>query len=42
MQLPGDLVLFQLGENQICVVDPNLKKVALLAHGRGPVAVISK
>jgi hypothetical protein len=39
-QLPGDKVLFQLGENQICVFDPESKKVALLAHGRSPVAVI--
>jgi hypothetical protein len=38
--LPGDKVLFQLGENQICIFDPDAKKVALLTHGRGPVAII--
>lgn len=41
-QLPGNLVLFQLGEDQICVLDPGTKRVALLTHGRGPVAVISE
>jgi hypothetical protein len=39
-QLPGGKVLFQLGEDQICVLDPEAKKVALLTHGRGPIAVI--
>jgi hypothetical protein len=39
-QLPGDKVVFQLGENQICVMDPNAKTIALLVHGRGPVAAI--
>jgi hypothetical protein len=33
-------VVFQLGENQICVMDPNAKTIALLVHGRGPVAAI--
>lgn len=39
--LPDDKVLFQLGESQICVFDPDAKKVALLTHGRGPVAIIA-
>jgi hypothetical protein len=36
-QLPNDEVIFQLGEDQICIFDPNSKKVALLEHGRGPI-----
>lgn len=39
-QIPGDLVLFQLGENQICLYDPNTKRIALVAKGNGPVAVL--
>jgi hypothetical protein len=38
--LPGNIVLFQLGENQVWVFDPDSRKVALLTHGTGPVAVI--
>jgi hypothetical protein len=40
--LPKDKVIFQLGENQICLFDPDSKRVALFTHGRGPVAVISE
>jgi hypothetical protein len=39
--LPGDVVLFQLGADQICVMQPSQKKIALVARGRGP-AVIKK
>jgi hypothetical protein len=42
VHLPSDKVLFQLGDDQICVFDPATRKVALLWHGRGPVAVIEK
>jgi hypothetical protein len=42
VHLPSDKVLFQLGENQICAFDPAARRVALLWHGRGPVAVIKK
>jgi hypothetical protein len=42
VQLPSDKVLFQLGDNQICVFDPVSRQVALLWHGRGPVPVIGK
>jgi hypothetical protein len=38
--LPGDKVLLQLGEDQICVYDPEKKQIALLTRGRGPIAVI--
>ena len=41
-QLPNDQVVFQLGRNQICILDPNEKKVALLARGRGPVVAIKE
>jgi hypothetical protein len=40
--LPSDKVVLQLGENQICILDPDSKRIALLTHGRGPVAVIPK
>lgn len=40
MHLPSDIVLFQLGDNQICLYDPDKKEIALLARGRGPTAVI--
>ena len=36
-QLPGGQVVFQLGGNQICILDPNEQKIALLAKGRCPV-----
>ena len=39
-QLSGDDVLFQLGQNQICIFNPNTKRVSLLTYGRGPVAII--
>lgn len=38
--LPGDYILFQLGSNQICIFDPNTKRVALLAKGYGPVVML--
>ncbi len=41
-QLPTDQVIFQLGDNQICIFDPESKKVALLARGRGPVVVLAE
>ena len=36
-QLPGGQVVFQLGSNQICILDPNERKIARLAKGRWPV-----
>ena len=38
--LPTDKVLFQLGHDQICIFDPETRRVALLWRGRGPVPVI--
>jgi hypothetical protein len=40
--LPTDKVLFQLGHDQICAFAPEHRQVALLWHGKGPVAVIPK
>jgi hypothetical protein len=40
--LPTDKVLLQLGKDQICVYDPEKKQIALLARGRGPIAVMEK
>ncbi len=39
-QLPDDFVVFQLGDNQICLFQPQSKKIALLTKGHGPVVVI--
>ena len=40
--LPTDRVLFQLGDDQLCVYDPENKQIAVITRGRGPVAVIRK
>lgn len=40
IHLPGDIVLFQLGDDQICVFDPNKHQVALLVRGRGAAATM--
>jgi hypothetical protein len=42
VHLPADKVLFQLGDDQVCVFDPVNRRVALLWHGRGPVPIIDK
>ena len=36
VQLDGDLVLFQLGNDQICLLRPGEKRIALIARGKGP------
>lgn len=38
--LPGDILLFQLGSTQICAFNPATKRIALLAKGRSPSAVL--
>ena len=38
--LPGDYVVFQLGEGQICLLEVATKKIALLAQGQGPVVIL--
>ncbi|MDF3128092.1 hypothetical protein P0Y35_02665 [Kiritimatiellaeota bacterium B1221] len=40
--LPSDKVLLQLGDDQLCIYDPETKRIALLTEGRGPIAVIEK
>jgi hypothetical protein len=42
IQISSNLVLFQLGGEQICVLNPETRKIALLWHGRGPVALIQR
>jgi hypothetical protein len=42
VHLANDLVLFQLGTNQICVFDPATRRIARLWYGRGFVAVIPR
>ena len=37
--LPGDFLVFQLGNDQICLLHPASKQIALLARGKGPVVV---
>jgi hypothetical protein len=38
--LPGDMVLLQLGDDQICLYNSLKRRIALVARGRGPVAAI--
>jgi hypothetical protein len=38
--LATDLLLFQLGDSQICLYDPGTHRLALVARGRGPVVVV--
>jgi hypothetical protein len=39
-QLPNGQVVFQFGQRQICIVDRESRRIALLAYGRGPVTVL--
>jgi len=41
-QLPDDHVVFQMGDDQICLLEPSTKKIALIARGQGPVVVLPK
>lgn len=38
--LRRDLVLFQLGDDQICLLDPLGKQIALVTRGQGPVVAL--
>ena len=38
-QVEGDLVVFQLGRDQICLLDPATRRIALIARGQGPIVV---
>ena len=37
VQLDGDQVVFQLGESQICILDVNTRRIALVTRGFAPV-----
>jgi hypothetical protein len=38
----GDKALFQLGGDQICLFDPETRKIALITRGRSPLLVLEK
>lgn len=40
VQLDGDLLLFQLGRDQICLLDPQTRRIALLVRGFGPLVAM--
>lgn len=40
-QLPNGQVVFQLGANQICLLDPDERTIALVAKGRCPIVTVS-
>lgn len=39
IQLPDGTILFQFGEDQICLYDPDRARLSLVVRGRGPVVV---
>jgi len=39
-QIAGDRVVFQLGRDQICIFDPQARKIALIARGKGPIVAL--
>jgi hypothetical protein len=41
-QLASNHIVFQLGEDQVCILEPSSRKVARLVFGRGPVVVLKK
>lgn len=40
--LEGDFIVFQLGDNQVCILQPQEKRIALIARGKSPVVVKPK
>jgi len=38
--LEGDLVIFQLGRDQICIIDPIRREIALIVQGKSPVVEV--
>jgi hypothetical protein len=38
-QIKGDMVVFQLAKDQICLLDPETRRIALIARGSGPIVV---
>jgi hypothetical protein len=41
-QIEGDYVVFQLGYDQICILHPQTKKIAMIARGKGPIVAKPK
>jgi hypothetical protein len=39
-QLSTGQVVFQLGEDQVCILEPESRKVARVTFGRGPIVVV--
>jgi len=35
--LERGIVVFQLGDNQICILDPESRRIAMIARGKGPI-----
>lgn len=42
VHLPQDMILFQLGRDQICLLEIETRRIALVTRGWGPVAVLVK
>lgn len=40
LQLPNEQAIFQLGSDQICILDLSTRRIALLARGRGPAVLL--
>ncbi len=40
--IEGDFVIFQLGEDQICILQPQERRIALIVRGRMPVVAVAK
>lgn len=40
--ISGDFAVFQLGRDQICILQPQKKRIALIARGKGPVVAQDK
>jgi len=40
--LPDDWLIFQLGDDQICLLHPASRRIALLARGQAPIVVLPK
>ena len=41
-QLDGDIIVFQLGKDQICMMHPETGRIALIARGKGPIVALPK
>jgi len=41
-QLDGDIIVFQFGKDQICLMHPETGRIALIARGKGPIVALPK